>query len=77
MINSDTELDNMVSKTSGSDKMQIAFRYQNLPISEDALDQIKHIGHNYDLSKTMTLSDIENSDINYWTGQRIENGECT
>lgn len=76
MIDSDsTEPDNMVSKTSGSDKMRIAFRYQNLPTTDNSLDQTKHIGHNYDLSMNMSLSDIENSDISYWTGQRIENGE--
>lgn len=76
VIDSDNvEPDNMVSKTSGGDKMRIAFRYQNLPTSDNSLDQTKYIGHNYDLSKNISLSDIENSDICYWTGQRIENGE--
>lgn len=75
MIDSDTTEPDSMSNFSGSDKMRIAFRYQNLPTSNNSLDQNKHIGHNYDLSKNMSLNDIENSDISYWTGQRIENGK--
>lgn len=74
MIEHDSETEHSVSKTIFSDKMQIAFRYQNLPV-DDSVNSSKHIGHYYDLSKSMPLSDIENSDISYWTGQRIESGK--
>nr|CAI5821460.1 unnamed protein product [Callosobruchus analis]CAI5830559.1 unnamed protein product [Callosobruchus analis] len=85
VIESEPELgDSAVSKTckspgSNTDKLQIAFRYQNLPShnSDYGSKEIKHIGHTYDLSKNMLFSDIENSDICYWTGQRIENGTKT
>ncbi|CAH1111117.1 unnamed protein product [Psylliodes chrysocephalus] len=72
----DSDLDSTeISKISGiSDKMKIAFRYQNLPTADSARNQYRHIGHLYDLSKNMSFSDIENSDICYWNGQRIENG---
>lgn len=73
----DSDLDSTeISKISGiSDKMKIAFRYQNLPTADSARNQYRHIGHLYDLSKNMSFSDIENSDICYWNGQRIENGK--
>lgn len=54
-----------------NNKMRIAFRYQNLPTADK---ESNSIGHNFDLSKSMSLVDIENSDIYYWNGQRIENG---
>lgn len=74
MIESDPEPETNVPKISGgSNKMKIAFRYQNLP-TDNSSDNFKHIGHFYDLSKNMSFCDIENSDIYYWTGQRIENG---
>lgn len=75
VIESDNAPEKTVSKTPGSDKMQIAFRYQNLPVRDTTLISNKHIGHYYDLSKSMSLSDIENADISYWTGQRIEHGK--
>ncbi|XP_074040998.1 elongator complex protein 4 isoform X2 [Leptinotarsa decemlineata] len=78
VIESDLEPEKVSKTTGASDKMQIAFRYQNLPTNMDSSNRnIKHIGHNYDLSKNMSLNDIENSDISYWTGQRIENGTKT
>ncbi|KAJ8911957.1 hypothetical protein NQ315_012768 [Exocentrus adspersus] len=74
VIDSDSEPETDVQKISGnSNKMKIAFRYQNLP-TDDLSDNFKHIGHFYDLSKNMSICDIENSDICYWTGQRMENG---
>ncbi|KAJ8929917.1 hypothetical protein NQ314_017351, partial [Rhamnusium bicolor] len=78
VIESDTEPESKPSKISGDiNKMKIAFRYQNLPTTDSSTCNVKHIGHFYDLSKNMSLSDIENSDIYYWTGQRIENGSKT
>ncbi|CAH1119145.1 unnamed protein product [Phaedon cochleariae] len=76
VIESDLETER-VSKTRASDKMRIAFRYQNLPTTDSSNSNMNNIGHNYDLSKNMSFSDIENSDISYWTGQRIENGTKT
>lgn len=70
----DSDPEETVSKTNGtSDKMKIAFRYQNLSASDGS--KINNFGHYYDLSKNMSLNDIENSDISYWSGQRFENGE--
>ncbi|KAJ8958241.1 hypothetical protein NQ318_017384 [Aromia moschata] len=78
VIESEPDLESKVSKSSnGSDKMKIAFRYQNLPTSDSSTSTMKHIGHYFDISKNMSFSDIENSDICYWTGQRIENGSKT
>lgn len=52
--------------------MTIAFRYQNLPTTEK---QTPHqFGHYYDLSKTMSSDDIQNADINYWTGKNAIEG---
>ncbi|KAJ3666336.1 hypothetical protein Zmor_001785 [Zophobas morio] len=71
VIHNDPEESTISSDSIQDDKMRIAFRYQNLPTS----DKDSHnIGHYFDLSKTMSLADIENSDICYWNGQRIENG---
>ncbi|CAH1997106.1 unnamed protein product [Acanthoscelides obtectus] len=80
VIESDPEVgDSAVSKTSNNDKLQIAFRYQNLPSydSDYGPKENKDFGHIYDLSKTIDVSDIENSDICCWTGLRIENGTKT
>ncbi|KAG5875843.1 hypothetical protein JTB14_012963 [Gonioctena quinquepunctata] len=74
VIESDLEPDKVSKTTGASDKMRIAFRYQNLPTTNSSNPNIKHFGHTYDLSKNMSFSDIENSDISYWTGQRIESG---
>ncbi|KAJ8980744.1 hypothetical protein NQ317_011393 [Molorchus minor] len=75
VIENEPETDSKISKTcDGSDKMKIAFRYQNLPTVDSSTSNIKHIGHSFDLSRNMSLNDIENSEIYYWTGQRIENG---
>lgn len=52
-----------------SEKMKIAFRYQNLPTTQT---ETCSLSHNFDLSKSMS-EDIENSDIFYWNGQRKEN----
>ncbi|CAH1285118.1 unnamed protein product [Diabrotica balteata] len=77
VIDSDLEPERVLQSPGISDKMKIAFRYQNLPTRDSARHHVKHIGHIYDLSKNMSFSDIENSDICYWTGQRIENGSRT
>ncbi|XP_045461469.1 putative elongator complex protein 4 [Harmonia axyridis] len=53
-------------------KMKIAFRYENLPTQEDE-DKHIELGHFYDLTKRMSLTDIENTDIHYWNGYRVEN----
>ncbi|RZB39576.1 PAXNEB domain containing protein [Asbolus verrucosus] len=66
-----TETNTEISQT---DKMKIAFRYQNLPTSDK--EESSNLSHYFDLSKSMSLADIENSDICYWNGQRIENGTC-
>lgn len=55
--------------------MTIAFRYQNLPTSEK--EATHQFGHYYDLSKTMPESDIQNADIEYWTGKSIVEGTVT
>ncbi|CAH0553131.1 unnamed protein product [Brassicogethes aeneus] len=69
----DSDPESSKPKTSGtSDKMKIAFRYQNIQVSNDS--KLHSLGHYYDLSKNMSLNDIENSDISYWSGQRLENG---
>ncbi|EEZ99433.2 elongator complex protein 4 [Tribolium castaneum] len=70
VITNDPEECPIRSETS-SEKMKIAFRYQNLPTAEK---ESYSIGHNFDLSKSMSLEDIENSDICYWNGQRKETG---
>ncbi|KAK9879287.1 hypothetical protein WA026_004138 [Henosepilachna vigintioctopunctata] len=58
------------------EKMKIAFRYSNLPTFEDE-DRHIRIGHFFDLTKPMPLTDIENADIYYWNGYRVENGAST
>lgn len=74
VIESDPEPDEPLEGQAVSDKMKIAFRYQNLTSLNKEGTNIKHIGHHFDLSKSISFSDIENSDIYYWTGQRIETG---
>lgn len=75
MIESDPEQDDPTKEEVISDKMKIAFRYQNLSACTiDGSTKNKHIGHYFDLSKNISFSDIENTDIYYWTGQRIETG---
>ncbi|KAL1506821.1 hypothetical protein ABEB36_006111 [Hypothenemus hampei] len=73
VIETDPEPDNINKGPTVSDKMKIAFRYQNL-LSNDDLSKTRNIAHHFDLSKNISLGDIENLDINYWTGQRIETG---
>ncbi|CAG9765522.1 unnamed protein product [Ceutorhynchus assimilis] len=69
-------IENDVESTDNSivanDKLRIAFRYEN--VSTKPMDETKNkaIGHHFDISKNISFSDIENSDIFYWTGQRIE-----
>lgn len=69
----ENELSSSESKNSDT-KMKIAFRYEKLPTQEE---EDKHItlGHYYDLTKSMPVTDIENSDIYYWNGSRVENGK--
>jgi len=74
VIESDPEPEEPLKGQAISDKMKIAFRYQNLSTSMMGASNIKHIGHHFDLTKSISFSDIENSDIYYWTGQRIETG---
>ncbi|XP_030767581.1 elongator complex protein 4 [Sitophilus oryzae] len=73
VIESDPEPENPSKGHEINDKMKIAFRYQNISSAMQS-SHIKHIGHHFDLSRTMSFSDLENSDIYYWTGQRIETG---
>ncbi|XP_056638926.1 elongator complex protein 4 [Diorhabda carinulata] len=77
VIDSDLEPEKVLKSPGVSDKMKIAFRYQHLPTNNGARQTVKQIGHIYDLSKNISLADIENSDICYWTGQRIEHGSRT
>ncbi|KAF7270339.1 elongator complex protein 4 isoform X2 [Rhynchophorus ferrugineus] len=73
VIESDPEPEVPSKGQDDSNQMKIAFRYQN--ISSTLKDpSVKHIGHHYDLSKSISLSDIENSDILYWNGQTIQSG---
>ncbi|XP_050298855.1 elongator complex protein 4 [Anthonomus grandis grandis] len=74
VIESDPEKNDEVAQQINScDKLKIAFRYQNVSKSPES-QKMSHFGHHFDLSKSISLSDIENSDIFYWTGQRIEGG---
>lgn len=76
VIESDPDPDDPSHTTTqnpASDKMKIAFRYQNVPAKPDS-SLSSHISHHFDLSKNISFSDIENSDIYYWTGKRIEAG---
>ncbi|KAL3279232.1 hypothetical protein HHI36_016745 [Cryptolaemus montrouzieri] len=68
----DSSFDFAEPKVSDS-KMKIAFRYENLP-THDNEDKHINLGHFYDLTKPMPLADIENTDIYYWNGCRVENG---
>lgn len=72
MIESDPEPDGQPKGQAVSDKMKIAFRYQNLPTNSVDYSESKHISHHFDLSRNISFSDIENSDIVYWAGQRID-----
>ncbi|XP_066150945.1 elongator complex protein 4 isoform X1 [Euwallacea fornicatus] len=74
VIESDPEPEGPPRVQAVTDKMKIAFRYQNLSTSSVNSSGTKHIGHHFDLSRNISFNDIQNSDIYYWTGQRIENG---
>lgn len=74
VIKSDPEKLTNANQKSDS-KMKIAFRYENLPTHNN--DKIDSIGHFFDLSKTMPIEDVENTDICYWNGMRLENGTNT
>lgn len=71
MIHNDPETTNVCDNQ--NEKLKIAFRYQNLPTKLEE-SQKNLMGHFFDLSKNMSFSNIENSDITYWNGQKTENG---
>ncbi|XP_044761251.1 elongator complex protein 4 [Coccinella septempunctata] len=74
VIHFDQENTTSFSEPKSSDtKMKIAFRYEKLP-TQEVEDKHITLGHFYDLTKSMPLSDIENTDIYYWNGSRVENG---
>lgn len=70
MLTSDPEP--VSARSDSGEKMTIAFRYQNLPTGER--ESTHQFGHYYDLSKNMPENDIQNADIDYWTGKIIAEG---
>ncbi|KAH1028334.1 hypothetical protein HUJ05_001695, partial [Dendroctonus ponderosae] len=73
VIESDPEPDIKQEGQAITDKMKIAFRYQNLPTST-AAPRSKHIGHHFDLSRNISFSNVDKSDIDFWTGEKLSTG---
>ncbi|ERL88663.1 hypothetical protein D910_06047, partial [Dendroctonus ponderosae] len=74
VIESDPEPDIKQEGQAITDKMKIAFRYQNLPTST-AAPRSKHIGHHFDLSRNISFSNVDKSDIDFWTGEKLSTGK--
>lgn len=61
-----------VQRSNRSDeKMQIAWRYHNMKITDSSIKSGQTFGHFYDLTKDMDSNIIDNTDVTYWDGDDL------